>query len=132
MVTELQTPLWLSHVAKSYCPDIVIYNEAHRKIQLLELTCLFYTTKHLQAALEHKPEYQLLSPKLGYCTLYLTIEIGCLGHFLFPSVRALQAATEQSLQQLVLNKAPQKAICSLQHIISACDCPEWNTTLYFS
>jgi len=84
----------------SYCPNIVIHNEQHRKIKLLELTCPFNTTEHLHAAHERKstkPEYELLISELGYSTLYSTIEIGCLGHFLSSSVRALQASIEQSV-----------------------------------
>ena len=64
-----------SIVPTSYHPDIVIYNEQHCKIRLLELTCSFNTTEHLQAAREHKsskPDYQLLISeldRLGYGTL---------------------------------------------------------------
>ena len=60
-----------------------IYNEQHSKIQLLELTCPFNTTGHLQAAYECKSskcKYQLLISeldRLGHSTLYSTIEIGC-------------------------------------------------------
>ena len=77
-----------SIVPRPYHPDIVIYNEQQRKIQLLKLTCSFNTIEHSQATCERKsskPEYQLLISeldRLGYGTLYLTIEIGCLGHFL--------------------------------------------------
>ena len=52
-----------SIVHTPYRPDIVIYNEQHRKIQLLELTCSFNTTEHLQTSRERKsskPKYQLL------------------------------------------------------------------------
>ena len=121
--TPSDTPLATippSIIPISYCPNIVIYNEQHHKIQLLELTCPFNTTEHLQAARERKsskPEYQLLISELnhlGYGTLYLTIEIGCLGHFLTPSIRALQAAIEQPVAacKSILSRAAQKSISS--------------------
>ena len=88
----------------------------------------------LQAAREWKSEYQLLISeldRLGYGTLYLTIEIGCLDHFLTPSaIRALQAAAiEQPVAtcKSILSRAAQKSISSSQRIFLVRDCPEWNT-----
>ena len=74
------------------------------RLHVLELPCSFNTTEHLQAAREQKSsksEYRLLISKLdrlGYGTLYLTIEIGCLGHFLTPSIRACKLQLNSLLQ----------------------------------
>ena len=72
------------------------------RLQVLELSCSFNATEHLQAAREQKsskPEYRLLiSERLGYGTIYLTIEIGCLGHFLTPSIRACKLQLNSLLQ----------------------------------
>ena len=59
-------------------------------------------------------EYQLLIlelDRLWYSTLYSIIEIGCLGHFLTPSIRTLQATIEQSVLtcKFIVSKATQKA-----------------------
>ena len=72
----------------TYRPDIVLHNAQRGEIQLLELTCPFNSTEHLQAARNrkiNKGEYQLLLSeldRLGYICQYLTIEIGCLGYYL--------------------------------------------------
>ena len=79
-----------NHILSSWLCYLLLYDQ-HHKIKLLELTCPFKTTRHLQAAHEHKPtkpEYQLLLSeldRLGYSTLYSTIEIArLLGTFSFP------------------------------------------------
>ena len=43
--------------------------------------------------------YQLLMSeldRLGFISQYVTVKIGCLGHYLTESIRALQATTQQS------------------------------------
>ena len=117
-----------------YRPDIVIYNAQGHEIRLLELTCPFNSTEHLQAARERKSnkvEYQLLLSeldRLGYISQYLTIEIGCLGHYLSDSIRALQATTGQSTRtcRSILDNAAQKAISCSQQIFLARNCIDWN------
>jgi len=72
----------------SYRPDIMIYNAEGRDIRLLEFICPFNSTEHLQAAWDRKSskmEYRLLISELhriGFPCQYVTIEIGCLGHYL--------------------------------------------------
>ena len=65
-----------------------------------------------------KSEYQLLLSELDhlcYTSLYSTIEVGCLGHYLSNSVGALQTIIQQSATtcRIILDKAAQKAICWL-------------------
>ena len=100
-------------------PDTVIYNEQRHEIRLLELTCPFNSAESLHAAHERKSgksEYQLLLSELDhhlcYTSLYSTIEVGCLGHYLPNSVGALQTTIQQSATtcRIILDKAAQKAI----------------------
>ena len=59
----------------------MIYNAQRREIQLLELTCSFNSTEHLQAARERKSnkvEYQLLLSELdhlGYISQYWLLKL---------------------------------------------------------
>ena len=121
-----------SILTTSYRPDIVIFNVERYEICLLELTCPFNSAEHLQAAREQKSskiEYQLLISeldRLGYASQYFTIKIGCLGHYLSESIRALQAAIQQSTAVLSSCIA-QQAISSSQRIFLARDCDNWNT-----
>ena len=96
--------------------------------------CPFNSTEHLQAAHDRKinnGEYQLLLSeldRLGYICQYLTIEIGCLGHYLSDSIKALQSVTQQSAKTCrnMLDAAAQKAISCPQRIFYARNCVEWN------
>ena len=78
----------LSNYSTINLSDMVIFNAERHDIRLLELTCLFNSTEHLQAARERKSskmEYQLLISELdhlGFACQYVTVEIGCLGHYL--------------------------------------------------
>ena len=56
------TTIYSNHT--SYYPDIVVYNEQYCKIQLVELTCPFKTTNHLQGACECK--CNINHPKTAY------------------------------------------------------------------
>ena len=119
----------------SYRPDIVIFNAEKLEICLLELTCPFNSAEHLQAARDRKSnkmEYQQLISELdclGYVGQYFTTEIGCLGHYLPDSIRALKAVIQQSTAvcRVILDKAAQQAINASQRIFMAYDCDEWNT-----
>jgi len=90
-----------SILTTSYRPDIVIFIAERHDIHLLELTCPFNSMEHLQAAWERKSskmEYHLLISeldRLGFACQYVTVEIGCLGHYLPETIRALQKKTIQ-------------------------------------
>ena len=51
--------------------------------------------------------------------------VGCLGHYLPETIRALQKTIQQSTAA-ILDKAAKKAIDSSQRIFLACNCVDWN------
>ena len=67
-----------SLIITSYCPDLVIYNQEINSLVMLELTCLFDPTGHLEAARDRKQgktEYlEIVSElqRLGVDSLYET------------------------------------------------------------
>jgi len=76
-------------------------------------------------------EYQLLISeldRLGFACQYVTIEIGCLGHYLPETIRALQKTIQQSTAVCcaILDKAAQKAIDCSQRSFLARECVDWN------
>ena len=119
-----------SILTASYRPDIVIFNAERHDIRLLELTCLFNSAERLQAAWVRKSskmKNQLLLSglyRLGFACQYVTVGIGCLGHYLPEIIRALQKTIQQSAAacHAILDKAGQKAIDSSQIIFPAHDC----------
>ena len=81
-------------------PDVVILHD--RRITIPELTVPWNSAKNIQMARMRKmgkDNYQLLVSDLssqGYYTKFLTLEIGCLGHYTQDAFTALKAAAPLS------------------------------------
>jgi len=124
-----------SLMVTSYRPDIVIHNVINNTVALLELTCPLDSAQHLEAARDRKQskwEYlQILSElgRLGIFSLYDTIELSVLGHYLPSTLSSLHKTVHQSVSKLscrkVLDKAAGFSISASQRIFLARERLEW-------
>ena len=127
-----------SLMVTSYRPDIVIHNVINNTVALLELTCPLDSAQHLEAARDRKQskrEYlQILSEldRLGIFSLYDTIELSVLGHYLPSALSSLhrtvnffhQSVSKSSCRK-VLDKAAGFSISASQRIFLARERLEW-------
>jgi len=120
----------------SYHPDIVIYNVTSNSVALIELTCPLDSTQHLEAARDRNYEYlQILLELdcLGVPSIYDTVELSVLGHYLpstltslHKSVNFFDQRVSKSLCRKLLDKAAgRSAISASQRIFIARACMEW-------
>ena len=121
-------------------PDIVIHNTDSGAVALLELTCPLELVHHLELARDRKlgkEEYQLLLSeldRLGVASLYNTIEISVLGHYLPVSlssfcscVNFIQSGFSVPTTQCrkVFDEAAAISIRSSRRVFMARNCLEW-------
>jgi len=128
----------ISLMVTSYRPDIVIYHITSNSIALLELTCPLDSTQHLEAARDRKQsklEYlRILSEfdRLGIPSIYDTVEMSVLGHYLPSTLTSLHKtvnffnqSVSKSLCRNLLDKAAGCSISASQRIFLARSCLEW-------
>ena len=118
----------------------MIHNKDSNAVALLELTCPLESVNHLELARDRKlgkEDYQLLLSeldRLGVASLYNTIEISVLGHYLPVSLSSFCSCvnfihsdfTVPTPQcRKVFNKAAAISIRSSRRVFMARNCPEW-------